>query len=289
LVSTVPTLKSAFQQPKDEICDLCKYVVTYIETFLKENATEAEIEALLQKVCDILPSSIKQQCDSLVQQYGPVIIQLLLQELDPTQVCTAIGLCTGNKVSTVPTLKSAFQQPKDEICDLCKYVVTYIETFLKENATEAEIEALLEKVCDILPSSIKQQCDSLVQQYGPVIIQLLLQELDPTQVCTAIGLCTGNKVSTVPTLKSAFQQPKDEICDLCKYVVTYIDTFLKENTTETEIEALLQKVCDILPSSMKQQCDSLVQQYGPVIIQLLLQELDPTQVCTAIGLCTGNK
>ncbi|CAL1543582.1 unnamed protein product [Lymnaea stagnalis] len=288
-VSTVPTLKSAFQQPKDEICDLCKYVVTYIDTFLKENATEAEIEALLQKVCDILPSSIKQQCDSLVQQYGPVIIQLLLQELDPTQVCTAIGLCTGNKVSTVPTLKSAFQQPKDEICDLCKYVVTYIDTFLKENATEAEIEALLQKVCDILPSSIKQQCDSLVQQYGPVIIQLLLQELDPTQVCTAIGLCTGNKVSTVPTLKSAFQQPKDEICDLCKYVVTYIDTFLKENATEAEIEALLEKVCKILPSSISQQCDSLVQQYGPVIIQLLLQELEPTQVCSAIGLCTGNK
>ncbi|KAH9498380.1 hypothetical protein Btru_008134, partial [Bulinus truncatus] len=284
--NTVKTQAKPVPQANDELCDLCKYVVTYIDTFVKENNTEAEIEAILEKVCDILPASIKQQCENLVQQYGPLIIQLLIKELDPTQVCTAIGLCTNNGVKEVKPQANPVTKVNDELCDLCKYVVTYIDTFVKENATEAEIEAILEKVCDILPASIKQQCENLVDQYGPLIIQLLIKELDPTQVCTAIGLCTNT--GKVQLKDKPSPKVNDELCDLCKYVVTYIDTFVKENATEAEIEAILDKVCDILPASIKQQCENLVQQYGPLIIQLLLKELDPTQVCTAIGLCTNN-
>ena len=66
---------------------------------------------------------------------------------------------------------------------------------------QAEIEQLLDQVCAILPGDLKQQCDTLVQQYGPIIVQLLLQELDPTQVCTALGLCSSNKGSYVFVMK----------------------------------------------------------------------------------------
>lgn len=64
--------------------------------------------------------------------------------------------------------------------------------------TQAEIEALLDKVCAILPANLSQTCDSLVQQYGPLIVQLLLAELQPDRVCTVIGLCTakGKGMST---------------------------------------------------------------------------------------------
>ncbi|KAI8797151.1 proactivator polypeptide, partial [Biomphalaria glabrata] len=280
LNSIVKTKKT---KVKGELCDLCKYVLTYVDTFLGENATEVEIESLLKKACSFLPSSVTQECDSFIQQYGPMIIQLLIKELDPSQVCTVIGFCAGNKVPAKPSSNP----PKEGLCDICKYIVTYIDNYLEENATEAEIEVMLDKVCDVLPSAFKDECESIVKQYGPIIIQLILKELDPTQVCTVIGLCTGNKVNL--NVKPKVTKVRGELCDLCKYVLTYVDTYLGENATEAEIESLLEEACAILPSSLTQECNSFIQQYGPMIIQLLIKELDPSQVCTAIGFCAGNK
>ena len=44
-------------------------------------------------------------------------------------------------------------------------------------------------MCDILPPSIKTQCLSFVEEYAVMVVQLIVQELDPQQVCIAIGLC----------------------------------------------------------------------------------------------------
>lgn len=59
---------------------------------------------------------------------------------------------------------------------------------------QAEIEKLLEEVCAILPPSIKSQCDAIVTDYGPLIIQFLLQKLSPQQVCAVLKLCTNGKI-----------------------------------------------------------------------------------------------
>ena len=54
---------------------------------------------------------------------------------------------------------------------------------------QANIQKALEDVCNILPSGIRSQCLSFVDEYSSVVVQLLVQELDPVQVCIAIGLC----------------------------------------------------------------------------------------------------
>lgn len=94
-------------------CDVCKMAVTYIDGILEKNATEAQIEEAVRKVCSFLPDSLQtevshliffacvtftcdglalipvchQQCDQMIQQYEPMLIQLLLQMLDPDFVC----------------------------------------------------------------------------------------------------------------------------------------------------------------------------------------------------------
>ena len=65
---------------------------------------------------------------------------------------------------------------------------------------QQEIEAALEKVCSILPSTVKAECDDFVKTYAPMIVQLLVQELDPEQVCTVIGLCSQNHLMAVVKL-----------------------------------------------------------------------------------------
>lgn len=92
---------------------MCKMAVKYVDGILEQNATEAQIEEAVRKVCSFFPDSLRTevshplttlnyqvllfyysnskpktpQCDQLVQQYEPVLIQLLLQMMDPDFVC----------------------------------------------------------------------------------------------------------------------------------------------------------------------------------------------------------
>ena len=57
--------------------------------------------------------------------------------------------------------------------------------------SQAEIEEGLEKVCSYVPSAFASECKSFIEEYGPMIVKLLLQELDPKTVCTELGLCSS--------------------------------------------------------------------------------------------------
>jgi saposin len=81
---------------------------------------------------------------------------------------------------------------KSTECALCKYVVSYLDTVLQSNKSEAAIEAALEKVCNILPASLKPQCTTFVDTYGPILAQLLTKYITPDQVCDALKLCKNN-------------------------------------------------------------------------------------------------
>ena len=51
----------------------------------------------------------------------------------------------------------------------------------------------LESVCKKLPSSVEEQCTTLVETYGDAVLYLLVQEIDPATVCTSIKLCLASK------------------------------------------------------------------------------------------------
>jgi len=49
-----------------------------------------------------------------------------------------------------------------------------------------------------MPSTIRAECTSFVQQYGPMITKLLIDEVEPKKVCTLINLCTSTVKKTLP-------------------------------------------------------------------------------------------
>lgn len=55
-------------------------------------------------------------------------------------------------------------KPAGGFCDICKMVVAYADKELEKNATTAEIEALLEKVCHFLPESVSEQVRCLCRR-----------------------------------------------------------------------------------------------------------------------------
>ena len=54
---------------------------------------QADVITALQKVCGLLSSDIREECKSFVAQYGEDIIDLLINEVDPQQVCSKLTLC----------------------------------------------------------------------------------------------------------------------------------------------------------------------------------------------------
>ena len=54
---------------------------------------------------------------------------------------------------------------------------------------QEEVIHKVEKVCNLLPSSLSAQCKDLIEAYGEAIIELLVQQADPKTVCTVLGLC----------------------------------------------------------------------------------------------------
>jgi hypothetical protein len=47
----------------------------------------------------------------------------------------------------------------------------------------------LEFVCQALPSTIRAECKQFVDEYEPVIVALISNQIQPEKVCQIIGLC----------------------------------------------------------------------------------------------------
>ncbi|CAF4371879.1 unnamed protein product, partial [Rotaria sordida] len=83
-------------------------------------------------------------------------------------------------------------------CSLCKYVISYVDTVIQNNKSEAAIEDALEKVCNILPGPLKDKCVQFVDTYGPVLLQLIEKYGTPDKVCNALKLCHNGTQEITP-------------------------------------------------------------------------------------------
>ena len=261
------------QQPDGELCTICEFAISEIEKEISANSTEAQIIAAVEKVCDVLPSTVKAECKQLIESEGPQIINLLINEGSPKAVCTLLQLCTA----AMP----AVEQPQvgGELCTICEYAITTIEKELSNNATEAEIIATVEKICDILPSTVKDECKQLVEEEGPQIIQLLVEKADPQTVCSALKLCTNASLHQRAVQDKPF-------CQVCEQVMTYVQSLLNANSTTEEIEAVVEKICDYLPGNYQSECKQVVETYAPEIVAMLAGKVNPDQICAELGLCS---
>jgi len=132
---------------------------------------------------------MKQQCDSFVVTYGPILAELLAELDDPNVVCQWLNLCSNNSVASSVVVPPSPRSVSNVECTLCKYVISYLDAVLKNNQSEAAIVDALDKVCTILPDKDQAPCEKFVGEYGPLLAQLIAEFADPTEVCDYLGLC----------------------------------------------------------------------------------------------------
>lgn len=310
------SLKYILQQRQraSGLCDICESLTKDVQDALRDPAIQKEVMTLVEtKVCPFFGNS-SDVCKSYVEMYAPVVFQLLVSELDPQTICTMLGLCTNATVSASPILPVAIPLSGDAVssvrlmlaqtkvsagpqCALCELIMKELTGMLVNNATEEEVTQALEKVCNLLPQTLAQECDTFVEEYGKMVIELLMKEVSPKEICTLLGLCIPTK-KTEPALeavKPLLVQPaavkvnNAAECMVCEEVITYVKTQLDDPSDQAQLEKLLEKACDILPSSIRAQCENFISTYTPTIIMLFDQFADPKEICTALGLCTAKK
>lgn len=58
---------------------------------------------------------------------------------------------------------------------------------------QATIQAELDKLCKHLPHSLTDQCTDFVKAYSRELIEMLLADLTPQEVCVYLKLCDATK------------------------------------------------------------------------------------------------
>lgn len=200
-------------------CVLCEFVINVLTKFINENSTEPEVEKWLEYVCNsVMPSSIKSECSAFVAEFGPVIIPLIVQEIQPSKVCSFIKICPkqselSNMVSQVGknrftdeehlfrhrtrelAQKQNGQTLKTEIpCAVCQFTIQYLFHQFNVDKTEKSIEVGIQNVCNFTPKTYKQHCEALVSKYGVKLIDFMTKYSEPLNVCHSISMCPAEEV-----------------------------------------------------------------------------------------------
>jgi len=277
-----------------ESCVICKMIMAEVLAMDRNANVQKEIENFVKtEICAHL-GTFKDSCTGLVDEYAALAFQFLATVLDPDTRCRGFGFCPAIdgpssddnalhfvRKATPKEVQSSISTSTE--CILCEYVMGEIEKILENNKTEDEIIAALDKVCNIMPSTVRKSCLDFVNTYGPAIITILETELTPGEVCTVLGLCKSTRAVKTVTKKG----DDAETCLICETLVQYVEALLKENSTVTDVENIVKKICNFLPDTMKTECDTIIDEYGSLIVQYILAKYDPKEVCTMIKLCDG--
>ena len=95
------------------------------------------------------------------------------------------------------------------ICDICKYLITEIDSMLADDATIDEIIAALDQICDALGDLFPGgplACKILVQVQLPQIIEDLVNT-PPEEICASLGACPAVPTTTTPPMTTTTAPP----------------------------------------------------------------------------------
>jgi len=287
VVAMTPLIPAQRVEQQDSVtekptCVLCEFVMTKLESYLKDGQTVDEIKKYVEEICEELPGSIRGQCKTFVDTYEPLIVQMLAAEIDPSEICKEMNLCDREQ------MKSAALVSKTASCETCQFVMDEVFSVLSTKDDQQMVINVLESICYRMPASIDQPCEQFVDKYTPIILDLISTSLTPDEICGALDLCDGDKAFVVepPQVPESL---KDTGCVLCEYVISNLDKMLSDKETEAEIKDALETVCSYMPGNIESQCDQFVETYTDLIIQMLTGEVTPQEVCSYLGLCKQSQ
>ncbi|XP_028741986.1 prosaposin isoform X3 [Peromyscus leucopus] len=279
----------------------------------------------VKEECDRLGPGMSDMCKNYVDQYSQVAVQMMMhmQDQQPKEICALVGFCDEVKKVPMKTLvpasealknifpgldlmDSSYEAQNIIFCQACQFVMNKLSELIMNKNTEALIIKAVGTACTLLPPPASTKCTEMVETFGPSLLDILFHQVSPG-LCGLVHLCSGSPDSAemleqpalriVPAVPKQPEQPRQPalrahvpqktggFCEVCKKLVTYLEHNLEKNSTKEEILAALEKGCSFLPDPYQKECDDFVAEYEPVLVEILVQVMDPSFVCSKIGAC----
>ena len=90
-----------------------------------------------------------------------------------------------------------------------------------------------------------------IETYGDQIINLLINKIEAANLCEHLHMCssasTDFEVATVEVTSSNGVE-----CMICQWVIGEVEKYISGNATESEVIAILESVCSVVPSAERQ-------------------------------------
>lgn len=176
-------VEERFQQEGGSFeCSLCQTAVKALESELESDAVETKIKDYFLKGCNVIPNSNDMQiCIGVINQYFPQIWSKVVSILNPKDLCIKMGACSSSAVLNVIS---------DDLCSFCKTVFTWFQKQILTQATEQDIMANIDKVCENIPNQeYAKKCKSILDKYGEMVFSKIVQILGPSDICQELKAC----------------------------------------------------------------------------------------------------
>lgn len=197
-------LPQAVQQDQSQNCQLCLAAVTMGEGFLIGSGEVQDlIKSMTENLCGRFAAEQQQECTELVPAVAAGVIQWARTHWPAEKICESVDLCDAAALSTSqvmamvdesarmmeaanPGLQSAVGD--GEKCDTCKLIVVQVATMLRDPKTQQEILVYAHEACHVFPG-FETQCEMYVNMYGPLVMGVIQQYLQPDAMCGRLGFC----------------------------------------------------------------------------------------------------
>lgn len=302
------------------MCTICEYLLHFIQETLATPSTEDEIKRTVKNICEKLPASVRGKCDDFVDMYGDAVVALLIQGLNPVEICPKMQMCPKHHENhndmEVFSPKATDEQDKPT-CPLCLFAVEQAQEKIKGDKSKKNIKNVLDNLCNHLPQKLQNECVDFVDTYSSELIDMLISDFKPQEICVALKLCPksnnyleelgisveddsssqeiDNDMSFNEIVNNedmpveiVFQQHNEGItpnCLLCEEMVKIAEKRINKKTTKDDIKKALERSCEKMRANLRPKCHKYVDKYGDKIAEFLLKEMDPKLICAELGLC----
>lgn len=162
----------------NQFCTLCEFFLHFVQNALAQPQTEENIKDTVLKICNKVPAEFQGQCQNFINTYSDAIIALLIQDLDPSQVCPLLDVCSTETVN------------ENEKCPICLFLVQDLEELIKKDRSKENIERKLSVLCEHLKADLKAECLDFVNTYTAELVDKLASDFSPQQLCLYLKCCT---------------------------------------------------------------------------------------------------
>ncbi|XP_036324758.1 prosaposin [Rhagoletis pomonella] len=306
-----------------ELCTFCEYLIHYIQVELSTPTTEDKIKEVVNNVCSRLGRTLRGECHNFIDMYGDAVIALLIQGLNPREICPKMAMCPPNHdnfddveifAPETPKVAATPARPVDEsdkpTCPLCLFAVAQAQQKIGDNKSKANIKNVLDHLCAHLPPKLQTECVDFVETYSNELVDKLIADFKPQEICVDIKLCATssdeldelgisleeksreqgiNEIDSNDSVDIAFGRIEPPNCLLCEEFIKIAEKKIGKRTSKQEIKKALDHSCDKLRLNVREKCHKYVAKYGDKIADLLVKEMAPKMICREIGLCIWSE